>query len=72
MLKRPPRAEDDHEDSSVFLKNVGNSKFQVATLVNAIAGRPFALCEICCYYKYFFPCNKFVIFFFFPLFLLFS
>ena len=38
MLKRPPRAEDDHEDSLVLLKNVGNSKFQGATLVNAIAG----------------------------------
>ncbi|KAF3970377.1 hypothetical protein CMV_005929 [Castanea mollissima] len=37
MLKRPPRVEDDHEDSLVLLKNVGNSSFQVATLVNAIA-----------------------------------
>ena len=37
MLKRPPRAEDDHEDSLVLLKNVGNSNFQGATLVNAIA-----------------------------------
>ena len=75
MLMRPPRHEDDHEDSLVLLKNVGNSKFQGATLVNAIAANglyPSALCEICCYYKYFFPCNKFVIFsFFFPLFLLF-
>ena len=65
MLKRPPRAEDVHEDSLVLLKNVGNSKFQGATLVNAIASNglyPFALCEICCYYKYFFPRNKFVLF----------
>ena len=38
MLNRPPRAEDDHEDSLVLSKNVGNSSFQVATLVNAIAG----------------------------------
>ena len=38
MLKRPPRAENDHEDSLVLLKNVGNSNFQGATLVNAIAG----------------------------------
>ncbi|XP_075671987.1 cytochrome c-type biogenesis ccda-like chloroplastic protein [Castanea sativa] len=37
MLNRPPRAEDDHEDSLVLSKNVGNSSFQVATLVNAIA-----------------------------------
>ena len=64
MLMRPPRHEDDHEDSLVLLKNVGNSKFQGATLVNAIAANglyPSALCEICRYYKYFFPCNKFVI-----------
>ena len=38
MLKRPPRAEDVHKDSLVLLKNVGNSNFQGATLVNAIAG----------------------------------
>ena len=38
MLKGPTRAEDDHEDSLVLSKNVGNSSFQVATLVNAIAG----------------------------------
>ena len=38
MLKRPPRAEDDHEDSLVCLKNVGNNNFQGVTLVNAIAG----------------------------------
>ena len=38
MLERPPRAEDDHEDSLVLLKNVGNNNFQGATLVNAIAG----------------------------------
>ncbi|XP_075669824.1 cytochrome c-type biogenesis ccda-like chloroplastic protein [Castanea sativa] len=37
MLNRPPRAGDDHEDSLVMSKNVGNSSFQVATLVNAIA-----------------------------------
>ena len=37
MLKRPPRAEDVHEDSLVLLKNAGNSNFQGATLVNAIA-----------------------------------
>ena len=36
MLKRPPRAEDDHKDSLVLSKNVRNSNFQAATLVNAI------------------------------------
>ena len=38
MLKGPTSAEDDHEDGLVLSKNVGNSSFQVATLVNAIAG----------------------------------
>ncbi|KAM4092662.1 hypothetical protein ACB094_06G057000 [Castanea mollissima] len=36
MLNRPPRARDDHEDSLVMSKNVGNNSFQVVTLVNAI------------------------------------
>ena len=38
MLKRPPRAEDDHGDSLVLSKNVGNSNFQGATRVSAISG----------------------------------
>ena len=38
MLKRPPRAEDDHGDSLVLSKNVGNSNFQGATRVSAITG----------------------------------
>ena len=38
MPKGTTRAEDDHEVNLVLSKNVGNSSFQVATLVNAIAG----------------------------------
>ena len=38
MPKGTTRTEDDHEDNLVLSKNVGNSSFQVATLVNAIAG----------------------------------
>ena len=74
MLKGPTRAEDDHEDGLVLSKNVGNSSFQVATLVNAIAGNGL---YTLLYVKYvaiistFFPLNKFVIFLF-SLYLLFS
>ena len=74
MLKGPTRTEDDHEDGLVLSKNVGNSSFQVATLVNAIAGNGL---YTLLYVKYvaiistFFPLNKFVIFLF-SLYLLFS
>ena len=67
MPKGTTRAEDDHEDNLVLSKNVGNSSFQVATLVNAIAGNGL---YTLLYVKYvaiistFFPFNKFVIFLF--------
>ncbi len=38
MLKGPLRAEDGHKDSVELSKNVGSTSFQVATLVNSIAG----------------------------------
>ena len=66
MLKRPPRAKDVHEDSLVLLKNVGNSNFQGVTLVNAVAGNglyPLLYAKyVAIIYKYFFPCNKLLIF----------